>query len=351
MAPGNARDEVGFFGRLLMVGLPGPRVDKVARELVRELRVAGFIFFARNLEGPEQVWHLTRELQKEALFLGDLPLLLAVDQEGGPVQRLKAPFTIIPAARKLGASATPDEVRLLAKTVARELALVGLNMNLAPVLDVARGPECPQWERSFGPEPERVAAFGVGALQGYRAGGVIPVAKHFPGLGDTDRDSHEVLPTAQNPDPCRETDLFPFRRALAAGAPAVMTAHLKVPAWDIRPATLSQVALTDWLRRRLGFQGVIMTDDLEMGAIARDWPLFEAACQALAAGADLLLICNNWQAAFDTGERLRKETKLADRAQEAAARLARLRKSISPVLPDLKTIREYFARPTQPPAP
>lgn len=331
-----------FLGQLFMVGIPGPRLDSVARELVRELRVAGVIFFARNLEGPEEVAALTGELQEEALRVGDLPLLLAVDQEGGPVQRLKAPFTLIPSARELGQTATLARVEALARTVARELALVGLNMNLAPVLDVARGPECPQWERSFSPDPRQVAAFGTAALKGYLAGGVLPVVKHFPGLGDTTRDSHEVLPTAQNPDPNRETDLLPFRQALTAGAPAVMTAHLKVPSWDNRPATLSEVALTKWLRRRLGFQGVIMTDDLEMGAISPNWPVPEAALEALAAGADLLLICNHWEKAWEAVARLRREPGLAGRAREAAARLRVLRRRVAGTPPDPQAVREYF---------
>jgi len=351
MALPNDRGEPSFFGQLLMVGIPGPRLDEVARRLVRDLRVGGIILFARNLEGPEQVWELTRELQREALAAGGLPLLIAVDQEGGIVQRLKAPFMLIPKARELGSVSTPPRVEDLARSVARELALVGINMNLAPVLDVARGPDCPQWERSFGPDPEQVAAFGAAAIRGFLAGGVLPVVKHFPGLGDTTADSHQVLPTAQSPDPARETDLLPFRRAVAGGAPAVMTAHLHVPVWDVRPATLSPVALTDWLRRRLGFQGVTITDDLEMGALAQEWQVSTAAGQALAAGADLLLICNNWPAAWETATVMSQEPGLADRCREAAARLATLRRRLTMATPDLEALRVYFsgsARPDKP---
>ena len=147
---------------------------------------------------PEQVWELTRDLQREALAATGRPLLLAVDQEGGRVQRLKAPFTLIPAARELGATSTPAEVERLARQVARELALVGLNVNLAPVLDVPRSPACPQWDRAYGSDPETAARYAVAAIRGYLAGGIIPVAKHFPGLGDTLVDSHEVLPLAQS---------------------------------------------------------------------------------------------------------------------------------------------------------
>ena len=199
--------DVGGWGQFLMVGLPGPRMDQVAAGLVRDLKVGGIILFARNIEAPEQVWELTRDLQREAQAAGARPLLIAVDQEGGRVQRLKAPFTLIPPARELAENATPAQVEDLSRRVARELALVGINVNLAPVLDVARSPECPLGDRSYGSDPRQAAAFGLAALRGYRDGGVLPVAKHFPGLGDTLADSHQVLPTAQSPDPHRELDL------------------------------------------------------------------------------------------------------------------------------------------------
>jgi beta-N-acetylhexosaminidase len=327
-----------------MVGIPGPRMDAVARELVRDLKVGGVILFARNIESPEQVWELTRDLQREALTATGRPLLLAVDQEGGRVQRLKAPFTIIPAARELGITMTPEEVENLARQVARELALVGLNVNLAPVLDVPRSKACPQWDRSYSSDPERAARFGLAAIRGYLAGGVIPVAKHFPGLGDTMADSHEVLPLALSRDAKREADLLPFRKAVAAGAPMVMTAHLKVAAWDERPATLSAVALQHWLRRRLGFQGVIITDDLEMGGITTNLPAPQGAQEALAAGADLLLICNNWQAAWETARLLALDASLAPRGREAAARLKALRQTLRGESAELSAVREHFAR-------
>ncbi len=339
--PGKNRG-IGPAGPVFMVGLPGPRLDQATRKLVRELQVGGIILFARNLEGPEQVWELTRELQQAALAAGDLPLLIAVDQEGGPVQRLREPFTRIPAARELGKRPTPGEVEELSQTVAHELALVGINMNLAPVLDVARSPACPQWERSYSPDPQQVADFGVAAIRGFLKGGVIPAAKHFPGLGDTTVDSHQVLPTAQDPDPERTADLLPFRRAVAAGAPVIMTAHLQVPAWDCPTATLSPAALKDWLRRRLGFKGVIITDDLEMGAIAGAAAASEAACQALAAGADLLLICSQGEAAWEAAECLRRDPALHRPLVDARRRLQHLRERLSRSRATRDEVKAYF---------
>ena len=306
--------------------------------------MGGIILFARNLEGPEQVWQLTHDLQREAREAGSPPLLIALDQEGGPVQRLKAPFTLIPAARDAGPTATPEEVEDLSRQVARELALVGINVNLAPVLDVPRSPACPQWQRAYSPDPERAARYALAAIRGYLAGGVIPVAKHFPGLGDTVADSHQVLPSAQSDDPNRETDLLPFRQVVAAGVPMVMTAHLLVPQWDeTRPATLSPVALQDWLRQRLGFQGVIITDDLEMGAIAGRLPVEPgrpggpgrrggppAHLQPLAGGGR------------DAARLLAEDADLETRVRESAGRLMRLRQTLPHHGADLEQVRDYF---------
>lgn len=343
MAPRFAPASLAAFGQLFMAGLPGPRLDPVARELVQNLGVAGVILFARNLEAPEQVWELTRDLQELAMAVQGRPLLVALDQEGGTVQRLKAPFSLIPKARELGLSATPAEVEALYQRVARELALVGVNLNLAPVLDVARSPDCPQWERSFGPDPERVAALGAAAIRGMLTGGIFPVAKHFPGLGDTLRDSHLELPVAASPDPARQADLQPFAAALAAGAPAVMTAHVQVPAWDKLPGTLSKVAVQEWLREKLGFEGVVMTDDLEMGAIREQGVVPRAALQALAAGADLLLICENSRLAWEAAALLKGEPDLLARAREAARRLAGLRQRLRPQGAGLSDLRQYFS--------
>ncbi|MGA8571022.1 MAG: beta-N-acetylhexosaminidase [Desulfobaccales bacterium] len=330
------------WGQFFMVGIPGPGVDAVAREMVQDLKAGGIILFARNLETPQQIWHLTHDLQRLAREAGQPPLLISTDQEGGPVQRLKAPFTLIPAARQLGAAATKQEVADMSRRVARELALVGINMNLAPVLDVPLEPGCPLWDRSYGRDPRQVARFGRAAIEGYLAGGVLPVAKHFPGLGDTLADSHLDLTVARSGDASREKDLLPYREAVAAGAPAIMTAHLLVPQWDDLPATLSAVALRGWLRQRLGFKGVIITDDLEMKGITHLLPPAQAGRKALLAGADLLLICNNQEAVWDAVRVLQEARDPAESFRESAARLERLRRALPRQQPGLKEVKEYF---------
>jgi len=283
------------WGQLLMVGLPGPELDATARWLIQELQVGGIILFRRNIVGLEQVADLVRACQEAALAASGYPLWVAVDQEGGPVQRLQPPFPQVPAARSLGAAARPEVVAEAAQRVGAALRSLGINMNLAPVLDVPRSPDCPLWERGYGSQPEQVAALGLAAIQGYRAGGVLPVAKHFPGLGTTRLDSHLDLPTADPGQEERQRDLLPFQRAIAGGVPGIMVAHLVVPAWDDLPASLSAVAVTQELRQRLGFTGLICTDDLEMGAIRRRWSMAQAATLAVAAGQDLLLICEQPQ--------------------------------------------------------
>ena len=326
-----------------MVGLPGPRVDAAALELVQDLQVGGVILFARNIEAPEQVWELTRDLQALALKASGRPLLIAVDQEGGRVQRLKTPFALIPPARDLARRGVL-EVEALAKKTAQELRLVGINVNFAPVLDVARGPDCPMGDRSYSADPEEVARMGLAAIRGYLAGGALPTAKHFPGLGDTVADSHEVLPLAQSPDPARQVDLLPFRRAVAGGVPLVMTAHLLAPLWDERPATLSAIALNKWLRQEVGFNGVIVTDDLEMGAIAGRMTAAQGAREALAAGADLLLICQDGQAAWAAAQLVAQDGELSARGLDAAQRLERLRQAVPPGSRGISEVVGYFRR-------
>jgi beta-N-acetylhexosaminidase len=218
---------------------------------------------------------------------------VAVDQEGGPVQRFREPFPEMPSARQFGSGGDPVTVAESARQVATGLRALGVNINLAPVLDVPRNPDCPLWERSYSNDPEQVARFGLAAIQGYRDGGVLPVVKHFPGLGATYLDSHLDLPTVADGAVRQDLDLLPFRRAVAAGVPGVMCAHVLVPAWDALPASLSRVATTRVLREQLGFSGLSFTDDLEMGAVAKHWPVAEAAKLAVAAGHDILLICEH----------------------------------------------------------
>jgi beta-N-acetylhexosaminidase len=281
------------IGQLLMAGVLGPELDADARRLIGELHVGNVVLLDRNAVSPTQVRRLTQDLQALARTANGVGLLIAVDQEGGAVQRLRAGFTLLPDAATVGASRRPDLARALGEVVGAELRAVGVTMNLAPVLDVNDTPYNPViGRRACGATPEVVERMGLAYLEGLRAAGVVAVGKHFPGHGSTTLDSHATLPVvAKDRAALEATELRPFRAAIAHGLEAVMTAHVAYPALDPMglPATLSAPILTDLLRGALGFQGVILTDDLGMGAVAERWPPDEAAVQAVRAGADIVV--------------------------------------------------------------
>ncbi len=278
-------------GQLLMVGFEGTEPSREFLDWLQECRPGGVILFSRNLVDPEQVARLTNALQEHA---PNLPLLIAIDEEGGAVSRLPQGFTTFPSAARVAACQSPDVVYEAAAVTAQELRAVGINMNLAPVLDVNSNPANPIiGDRAYGTQPEQVCTYGMAVMQGLEDNGIIPCGKHFPGHGDTTTDSHHVLPVvAAGRDRLDTVELEPFRRAIGRGLPAVMTAHVRYPALDAEaPATLSRPILTDLLRNRLGFQGVTLTDDMEMRAILDHQSIGEASVRALQAGADMILIC------------------------------------------------------------
>ena len=277
-------------GRLLLVGFEGRDMAEV-EDLLTAVRPAGLIFFARNYHGeggPAALGRLIGQARDLAETLSGRPLLVAIDHEGGPVQRLPAPYTRLPAAR---ACPDLDEAGRLAGIGARELAATGFNFNLAPVLDVPDGPEAFIGERGFSDDPGRVTAWARVILAAYGRAGLLGAAKHFPGLGPARLDPHLELPVITAPaERLSRVDLRPYRELLPELA-AVMTSHALYPALDPDlPATLSPT-LAGLLKREMGFEGALLTDDLEMGALARNYDLGEAAVKAVAAGHDLALVC------------------------------------------------------------
>ncbi len=286
-------------GQLMIVGFAGPRLTPELSDVIRDLHVGGVIVFLinGNIETPEQVATLTRDLQDVARADGAPGLFMSVDQEGGRVSRLRETtgFSEIPGAMALGATGDPENARRAAQLLAREMLAVGLNVDFAPVLDVNNNPANPViGVRSFGSDPESVAEFGVAYLEGLQSEGVLAFGKHFPGHGDTDVDSHVALPTVPHDRSRLEAvEFVPFKAAIAAKVAGIMSAHVTFPAIDPSgmPATLSRPVLTGLLRGDLGFDGLVVTDSLEMGALRNSLGLSpaEAAATAFAAGADLLL--------------------------------------------------------------
>ncbi len=285
-------------GQLFMVGFEGTEVTPQLRGWVEQFGWGGVIVFGRNVESPVQLAALTRGLQEVARASSGVPLLVAVDQEGGRVARLKAPFTAFPSAATVGQAGSEDLAFEVGQALGWELSAVGITMDMAPVLDVLTNPaNVVIGDRAFSSDPQCVARLGKAMMRGLHAGGVLAVGKHFPGHGGTLLDSHVTQPVCERtPDQLHALDLLPFREAVAAGIDAIMTAHVVYPAWDAQhPATLSPTILREILREHMGFQGVIVTDDLGMAGVSGALSWESIPVQALRAGADLLLICHQRQ--------------------------------------------------------
>ena len=317
------------LGGLLMVGLPGLQLDDSTRELIRQERINDFILFKRNVGDPAQLKALCGELALSCRESGLPPPLIAIDQEGGTVARLPPPFTQFADARVLAEGPEPEAALAdYARICAAELLAVGINMNLAPVLDLCPvGHDFYMERRVLWADPATVARLGCLVIKIMQEQGLAACAKHFPGLGSARLDPHCTLPTLERSrEELEREDLPPFQAAAELGVAAIMTSHTIYPALDPRrPATLSSAILEGVLRQRLGFKGVIVTDDLEMGAIENHQGVEEAALAALVAGADQLLICHDHHKVRRTMARLRRalaEGEL-DRARVGAS-LARI---------------------------
>ncbi len=279
-------------GQLLFAGFQGTELPRELAELLAQGRIGGVILFARNIGEPAQVRALTAALHAAAP--PEAPMLLAIDQEGGRVQRLRRPWTEWPPMRRLGERDDPATSAAVASAIARELADLGIGLDFAPVVDVDTNPANPViGDRSFAREPERVARHAAAFITAMQSAGVAACAKHFPGHGDTHTDSHLELPRLEHDlDRLREVELPPFRAAVAAGVASVMTAHVLFPRLDRhRPATLAPEVM-DLLRRELGYDGVVFSDDLEMTAVADHFAPEPLVRGCLEAGCDGVLVCS-----------------------------------------------------------
>ena len=280
------------IGRRLIAGFNGSQVPVELRSIAREFGLGGVILFSRNIEAPEQVAELCYESGR---LMPDLPLWVSIDQEGGRVARLKAPFTEWPPMATLGRSGDPRLAERFARALAAELKAVGVTLDYAPVLDILTNAKNPViGDRALATTAEDVARLGATIIRTLQAEGLAACGKHFPGHGDTSVDSHLELPLVEHPpDRLRAIEFVPFRAAVQADVATIMTAHVLVPALDEdRPATLSRRVVADLLRKELGYGGVILSDDLEMKAIANTYAVPEAAVMAIDAGCDGVLICS-----------------------------------------------------------
>ena len=288
MSPRGIRHQIG---QLLIAGFDGTSLPVELRAIAREFSLGGIIFFARNVEGPAQVADIAngaRDLVREA------PLWISVDQEGGRVARFKRPFTEWPPAAALGRAQNEDLARRFARALAAELRAVGVNLDFAPVLDILTNPtNTVIGDRALAGDAALVGRLGAAIVAELQDAGVAACGKHFPGHGDTVADSHFDLPLVEHPpDRLRAVEFEPFRAAVHAGVASLMVAHVLVPAFDEqRPGSLSPAVLR-LIRDELKFDGVVFTDDLDMGAIKDRYAIPDAVVQAVSAGCDAVLICS-----------------------------------------------------------
>ncbi|RAW12324.1 beta-N-acetylhexosaminidase [Paenibacillus taichungensis] len=282
------------IGQMLLCGFHGTQAAGEVDAFLRKYPIGGVIYFARNVESPEQVERLSSGLQRIAVDSGNVPLWISIDQEGGMVARITEGIALMPGQMAIAAAGSIEDAYQAAYISGVELRSMGINMNFAPVLDVNNNAANPViGVRSFGESPQSVAAYGVRSIAGVQDADISATAKHFPGHGDTDTDSHLDLPVIPHDrERVERVELIPFRAAIAAGVDAMMSAHIYFPALEPErlPVTLSRAVLSGLLRQELGYDGMIVTDCMEMDAIAANYGTVDAAVMAVEAGADLVLI-------------------------------------------------------------
>ncbi len=298
------------IGQLMMFGFTGTEPSSEILKLIKEDYVGGLILFSRNIGTAKEVLQLTDNLQSAAKKADHAyPLLISIDEENGIVRRLGEGTTIFPGNMLLGAVGDTKATELIAESTAKELSALGINMNLAPVLDINNNPLNPViGVRSFGESAEDVTSHGIASIKGHHTANVITTVKHFPGHGDTDTDSHLDLPTIPyDLERLMQVELVPFQHSFSSGADCVMIAHVYFSALEADnkiPATISKAVVTDLLREKMGFDGVITTDCLEMNAISKTIGTAEGALQALKAGVDMLMISHSHTLQHEAIERI-----------------------------------------------
>jgi len=321
---------VGFYGKVL--------TDDLTRLVARG--VGGVIFFARNVGSPGEVADTTSSIKRVA----GRPLFIALDQEGGQVSRLRQGFTDVPPMRAVGATGNPALAREVGALIGREVRAVGFDMNYAPVLDVDTNPANPIIAaRSFGRTPELVSEFGVALAAGLESVGVAACGKHFPGHGDTSQDSHLELPRLPHSiERLEQVELKPFAAAAKAGIPSMMTAHVIFEPLDsVYPATMSRPVLTGLLREKMGYDGLIVTDDIEMRAIADNYGVEDTVVRGLNAGVDHFLCCHTAAIAHQAIEAVVRAVENGTVSRETLATANRR----------IESFTQRYARPALPQSP
>ncbi|WP_339286617.1 beta-N-acetylhexosaminidase [Paenibacillus sp. FSL R5-0486] len=293
------------IGQMILAGVQGTTLDDQAKQMITNQKVGGIIFYANNVSTLEGTAKFVQSI-KEANQSNPVPIFMSVDQEGGKVSRMPETVESIPSSRKVGETKDSALAETMGELLARQVQLAGFNVDFAPVLDVNSNPKNPViGDRSFGSSAELVSRMGIAEMKGLRNEGIIPVVKHFPGHGDTSVDSHLDLPVVNKTEKqLAELEWIPFQAAVKEQVEAVMVAHILFPKLDPdHPASLSDVIIGEHLRGKFNYDGVVITDDLSMGAIAKNYKLDQAALATVKAGSDILLVAHSYESAktiFDT---------------------------------------------------
>jgi beta-N-acetylhexosaminidase len=316
-------------GQMFIVGLQGEALAREEKAIIERYPFGGFILFSHNCYEPAQILCLCRDLWQSA---NTHPPFISIDEEGGRVHRLPTPFTHFPAAACLGQIGDLNLAYQAARATAEELALAGINLDFAPVLDVNSNPHNPIiGDRSFSADPQKVKVLGELWAQGLRVGGIIPCGKHFPGHGDTDKDSHFALPAVDRPlAELEKVELPPFVSACRNKVESLMTAHVLYRVLDPElPATLSQRIITGLLRKKLDYDGVVFSDDMEMKAISDNYRQQEAVALCVRAGIDVMLFCHDLSRAIQALEFLcsefEKDATVRARVEKSYNRITKLK--------------------------
>ncbi len=320
-------------GQRMLVGFPGTTIPDSLREAVRKYKVGNFILFSENVVDREQVRNLCAELQELAMEATGKPALIAADQEGGIVNRLPEECAIVPTAMAVAATQDPGNAYVAGKITGTELRALGINFDLAPVLDINSNPQNPViGSRSYGDTPQKVCEYALPMIHGLNDAGVFSCAKHFPGHGDTAVDSHLGLPRVDKSlEELEKCELIPFRESVRAGVSAIMTTHILFPQLDDSgvPATMSRPIITGLLREKLGFDGLVTTDCMMMQAIARFYGTVQGCVAACKAGVDMLCISHDPVLAGEVVEALHAALESGDldleECRKSVARIGKLK--------------------------
>lgn len=319
------------IGQLVLVGMDGYELNDNITTLIESYNVGGVILYGKNIKDSSQLISLINSLKKNNLS-NKAPLFVSVDEEGGSVSRLPKEIKKLPTSRSIGETLDTNIAFETGRLIGQALNSFGYNMNYAPVLDIDSNPLNPViGNRSYGQTADIVSSMGMAALKGIKSEGIIPVIKHFPGHGDTSVDSHIGLPVV-NHDIKRlnSFEIIPFKNAIDNGADVVMVAHILLPQIDNKyPASMSDIIIADILRKDLGFGGVVITDDITMGAIEKNYNIGDAAVRSIVAGTDIILVGHNYNMQIEVLNSLKNAANSGiismDRIDESVYRILNLK--------------------------